>query len=145
MARIRHIALVVDDSEKTAAFYTSAFGLKEVFRQKNDDTRGQWAIYLTDGYINLALLPVERPDRPLGVDHFGFAVDDIDEGLKTAVAAGAIPPSRTLPRDGRQAETFVRDPHLNIKLDISRGWLTEKPEGAAFIDTTTGVDILSGV
>jgi catechol 2,3-dioxygenase-like lactoylglutathione lyase family enzyme len=137
MARIRHIALVVDDSEKTAAFYTSAFGLKEVFRQKNDETRGQWAIYLTDGYINLALLPVERPDRPLGVDHFGFAVDDVDEGLKTAVAAGAIPPSRTLPRDGRQAETFVRDPQLNIKLDISRGWLTEKPDGPAFIDAST--------
>ena len=64
MARIRHIALVVDDSEKTAEFYTSAFGLKEVFRQKNDETRGQWAIYLTDGYINLALLPVERPRAP---------------------------------------------------------------------------------
>ena len=81
MARIRHIAIVVDDSEKTAAFYTSAFGLKEVFRQKNDETNGQWAIYLTDGYINLALLPVERPDRPLGVDHFGFAVDDVEAGL----------------------------------------------------------------
>jgi catechol 2,3-dioxygenase-like lactoylglutathione lyase family enzyme len=141
MARIRHIALVVDDSEKTAAFYTSAFGLKEVFRQKNDETRGQWAIYLTDGYINLALLPVERPDRPLGVDHFGFAVDDVEEGLKTALAAGAVPPSRTLPRDGRQAETFVRDPHLNIKLDISRGWLTEKPAGAASIDTSTPVPV----
>jgi catechol 2,3-dioxygenase-like lactoylglutathione lyase family enzyme len=138
MARIRHIALVVDDSEKTAAFYTAAFGLKEVFRQKNDETRGQWAIYLTDGYINLALLPVERP---LGVDHFGFAVDDVDAGLKTALAAGAVPPTRTLPRDGRQAETFVRDPHLNIKLDISRGWLTEKPEGAASIDTTTAVPV----
>ncbi|HEY5350642.1 MAG TPA: VOC family protein [Candidatus Lustribacter sp.] len=138
MARIRHIALVVDDSEKTAAFYTSAFGLTEVFRQKNDETRGQWAIYLTDGYINLALLPVERP---LGVDHFGFAVDDVDAGLETALAAGAVPPTRTLPRDGRQAETFVRDPHLGIKLDISRGWLTEKPEGAASIDTTTPVPV----
>jgi len=137
MARIRHIALVVDDSEKTAEFYTSAFGLKEVLRKKNDETGGQWAIYLTDGYINLALLPVERPDRPLGVDHFGFAVDDVEEGLRTAVAAGAVPPTRVLPRDGRQAETFVRDPHLNIKLDISRGWLTEKPDGPAAIDTTT--------
>src|ERR1019366_10084875 len=86
MARIRHIALVVDDSEKTAAFYTSAFGLKEVFRQKNDETRGQWAIYLTDGYINLALLPV---DRPIGVDHIGFAVDDVNAALQAAVDAGA--------------------------------------------------------
>jgi catechol 2,3-dioxygenase-like lactoylglutathione lyase family enzyme len=44
MATIRHIALVVDNAEETAAFYTLAFGLKEVFRQKNDETRGQWAI-----------------------------------------------------------------------------------------------------
>ena len=133
MARIRHIALVVDDSEKTAAFYTEAFGLKEVFRQKNDDTRGQWAIYLSDGYINLALLPVARPDRPVGVDHFGFPVDDVDEGLQTAVAAGAVPPTRVLPRDGRQAETFVRDPHMNIKLDIS-AWMADRETGRRRVD-----------
>ena len=134
MARIRHIAIVVDDSEKTAAFYTSAFGLKEVFRQKNDETNGQWAIYLTDGYINMALLPVKRA---IGVDHIGFAVDDVEAAVHTAVAAGAVPPNRVLPRDGRQAETFVRDPLLGIKLDISHGWLTAPPDGPAFIDTTT--------
>jgi catechol 2,3-dioxygenase-like lactoylglutathione lyase family enzyme len=133
MAKIRHIALVVDDSEATAAFYTSAFGLKEVFRQKNDDTRGQWAIYLTDGYINLALLPVERP---LGVDHIGFAVDDVDAAMQTALTAGAVPPNRVNPRDGRQAETFVRDPLLGIKLDLSRGWLTEVPDGPTSVDTS---------
>jgi catechol 2,3-dioxygenase-like lactoylglutathione lyase family enzyme len=140
MATIRHIALVVEDSEATAAFYSSAFGLKEVFRQKNDETRGQWAIYLTDGYINLALLPVERP---LGVDHIGFAVDDVDAALQTAVTAGAVPPNRVNPRDGRQAETFVRDPLLGIKLDLSRGWLTEVPDGPASIDTSTAAAALT--
>src|SRR5271155_2082023 len=104
MAKIRHIALVVDDAEATAKFYTSAFGLKEVFRQRNDDTAPQWAIYLTDGYINLALLPVKRP---IGVDHIGFAVDDVDAALEIAADAGAVPPHRVNPRDGRQAETFV--------------------------------------
>jgi catechol 2,3-dioxygenase-like lactoylglutathione lyase family enzyme len=134
MAKIRHIAIVVDDSEATAAFYSAAFGLKEVFRQKNDETRGQWAIYLTDGYINLALLPVERA---LGVDHIGFAVDDVDAALQTAVTAGGVPPNRVNPRDGRQAETFVRDPLLGIKLDLSRGWLTEVPDGPTAVDTST--------
>jgi catechol 2,3-dioxygenase-like lactoylglutathione lyase family enzyme len=134
MASIRHIALVVDDAEATAAFYTSAFGLKEVFRQRNDETAPQWAIYLTDGYINLALLPVKRP---LGVDHIGFAVDDVEGALKTALDAGAVPPNRVNPKDGRQAETFVRDPLLDIKLDLSRGWLTAKPEGATAVDTSS--------
>jgi catechol 2,3-dioxygenase-like lactoylglutathione lyase family enzyme len=134
MARIRHIALCVEDAENTAAFYKNAFGLTEVFRQRNDDTGGQWAIYLTDGYINLALLPVKRTP---GVDHFGFQVDDVEDALATAVAAGALPPNKTLPRDGRQAETFVRDPLLGIKLDISRGWHTTAPDGPAFVDTST--------
>jgi len=122
MARIQHIAIVVKNAEEMAAFYKSAFGLREVARQRNDETGDQHAIYLSDGYINLALLPI---DRPLGVDHFGFAVDDVEAGLDAAVAAGAIPPERELPRDGRMAETFVRDPQLGVKLDISRGWLTE--------------------
>ena len=136
MAKIRHIALVVDDAEATAAFYTSAFGLKEVFRQRNDETSPQWAIYLTDGYINLALLPVKRP---LGVDHIGFAVDDVDAALQTAVAAGAKPPTRVNPKDGRFAETFVTDPLLGVKLDLSRGWLTEAPDGPKSVDTSTAV------
>jgi catechol 2,3-dioxygenase-like lactoylglutathione lyase family enzyme len=137
MAQIRHIALVVDDAEATAAFYTSAFGLKEVFRQRNDETHPQWAIYLTDGYINLALLPVKRA---LGVDHIGFAVDDVPAALQTALAAGAAPPTRVNPKDGRQAETFVTDPLLGIKLDLSRGWLTAVPDGPASVDTSSVVN-----
>ena len=136
MAKIRHIALVVEDAEATAKFYASAFGLTEVFRQRNDETSPQWAIYLTDGYINLALLPVKRP---LGVDHIGFAVDDVDAALKTALDAGAKPPTRVNPKDGRQAETFVTDPLLGVKLDLSRGWLTAVPDGPASIDTSSAV------
>ena len=78
-------------------------------------------------------------NQPLGVHHFGFAVDDVQAGLDTALAAGANAPTYALPRDGRQAETFVTDPHLGIKLDISRGWLTEKPKGATSLDTSTQV------
>ena len=71
MAKLRHIAIVVDDSEATAAFYTSAFGLKEVFRQKNDQTRGQWVIYLrrialesTDGAVCCTALASRVSRRP---------------------------------------------------------------------------------
>ena len=122
MARIRYIAIVVKDSEEMATFFKSAFGLTEVFRHHNDETGDQSAIYLSDGYINLALLPI---DRPLGVDHVGFMVDDVEAQLEIAVAAGAARPERQLPRDGRQAEAFVRDPQLGLKLDISQGWLIE--------------------
>jgi hypothetical protein len=54
-----------------------------------------------------------------------------------------VPPNRVNPKDGRQAETFVRDPLLGIKLDLSAGWLTAAPDGPAFIDTATATATVS--
>jgi len=75
MARIKHIAIRTHDVEKTAEFYKSAFGLEQV-------GLGQSGIYLTDGYLNIAILSmrgvVEGETMKLGVDHVGFQVDDVD-------------------------------------------------------------------
>ena len=75
MARIKHLAIRTRDIEKTAAFYKEVFGLKEV-------GLGQNGIYLTDGYINIAILKFQcGPDGAplrLGIDHVGFQVDDVD-------------------------------------------------------------------
>jgi hypothetical protein len=43
---------------------------------------GNRAIYLTDGYINLAILPA-RGGRE-GIDHFGFQVDEMEHTLAAA-------------------------------------------------------------
>ena len=53
MARLRHIAVVVKDLDKAAAFYQDVFDLKRVGREDLD--LGS-AVYMTDGVINLALL-----------------------------------------------------------------------------------------
>jgi len=81
MPRIKHIALTTQNPAKTAAFYKEAFGLREIRR----DTSGQ--VFLTDGYINLAILnfKTER-DADVGahganfsgIHHFGFEVEDLD-------------------------------------------------------------------
>jgi len=75
MARIKHIAIRTRDVEKTAAFYKQAFGLEQV-------GVGQNGIYLTDGYLNIAILNfrpvVEGETMKLGVDHIGFQVDNVD-------------------------------------------------------------------
>lgn len=75
MARIKHIAIRTNDVEKTAAFYKEAFGLEQV-------GLGQSGIYLTDGYLNIAILSmravVEGETMKLGVDHVGFQVDDVN-------------------------------------------------------------------
>jgi catechol 2,3-dioxygenase-like lactoylglutathione lyase family enzyme len=116
MARIRHIAILAADPAKLSEFYKASFGLKEVARSgENGD-----AIYLSDGHINLALLPARN--RPEGIYHFGMEVDDLKQAVQTAVAAGARGGKAELPKDGRFAETFVVDP-VGTRVDISQqGW-----------------------
>jgi catechol 2,3-dioxygenase-like lactoylglutathione lyase family enzyme len=75
MARIKHIAIRTHDVEKTAAFYREAFGLTQV-------GVGQNGIYLTDGYLNIAVLNlrpgIDGESLKLGIDHVGFQVDDVE-------------------------------------------------------------------
>jgi catechol 2,3-dioxygenase-like lactoylglutathione lyase family enzyme len=52
-ARIRHIALCVNDIKATADFYTKAFGLKCT---PIHEGKTAWNCYLSDGEVNLALL-----------------------------------------------------------------------------------------
>jgi catechol 2,3-dioxygenase-like lactoylglutathione lyase family enzyme len=91
MARIKHIAIRTPDPDKTAAFYKEVFGLEEVGRART-------GYYLSDGYINLAILQStdqgsgESPrDIPgyAGIDHLGFQVDNVDETCKKLEEAGA--------------------------------------------------------
>jgi lactoylglutathione lyase len=85
VARLRHMALVVTDPEKTATFFEEAFGMKRAGLLGNN--RG---VYVSDGTINVALLRVLNPtDEPVGLSHFGIWVDDIDEAASKAEAAGA--------------------------------------------------------
>ena len=93
MARIRHIALVVKDLEKTATFYQKAFGLSRSEMSEGPTAR---RIYMSDGEVNLALLQykseagsgLKDPNAFVGVHHFGFQVDDLKEGQQAIEAAG---------------------------------------------------------
>jgi methylmalonyl-CoA/ethylmalonyl-CoA epimerase len=79
MARIKHIAIRTRDVEKTASFYKEAFGLEQV-------GLGQNGIYLSDGFINIAILKFERAENGeplrLGIDHMGFQVEDVERTLE---------------------------------------------------------------
>ena len=88
MAKIKHIAIRTHDIERTAAFYKEAFGLEQV-------GVGQSGIYLTDGYLNIAILNmrgvVEGETMKLGIDHVGFQVDDVDATVEKIRALGGKP------------------------------------------------------
>ena len=83
MAKLRHIALAVDDPEKAAEFYIKAFGLTRVGGTDWINAKG---VYLSDGVMNLALLKYkteeaagERGTDFVGLHHLGFWVDDVPE------------------------------------------------------------------
>ena len=80
MARIKHIALTTKEPAMVAEFYKSAFGLKELRRNNGN-------VFLTDGYIHVAVLKTKGEQAPdmgahgphfTGIHHFGFEVDDLD-------------------------------------------------------------------
>jgi catechol 2,3-dioxygenase-like lactoylglutathione lyase family enzyme len=82
MAKIKHIALTTQDPDKVASFYKEAFGLEEIRRSPNG------AVFLTDGYINLAILNWKtEKDADVGangpnysgIHHLGFQVEDLQE------------------------------------------------------------------
>ena len=106
--RIRHIAINVEDREKAAQYYKDVFKLEEKERGPNG------TIYLSDGFVDVAL--IKTPDLPWGIHHFGFVVtgvNAIEEFVGTTANANVY---------GAIAESWIKDPEGN-RVDISEhGW-----------------------
>jgi predicted enzyme related to lactoylglutathione lyase len=129
MARLRHFAVVVRDLEKAANFYETVFELKRVGQETLDFAA---AVYLSDGFINLALLNyfgsrgsgLDDAKNFVGAHHFGFQVEDMAETQKRVEAAGGTF-FFDLGED-QEKENFERkfkDPD-GIIFDIShKGWI----------------------
>ena len=111
MARIRHLAIKTTDPERLGNFYEKAFGMEIIHRSPNG------GVYMTDGYLTLALLKNRPGDMPSGINHFGFQVDDARELTKTLVAMGSPEPTQR-PASTPYAELRGMDPDGN-QFDIS--------------------------
>jgi hypothetical protein len=117
--KIRHVAVCTEDTGKLAEFYKATFDMVEVARGSARESHNT-SIYLSDGYINLAVLPANG--REQGIQHFGFQVDDVRETGAAAKAAGAQQGIAPRPRDGRFAEVRFIDP-VGTPVDLSEaGW-----------------------
>lgn len=118
MPKIRHIAIRAEDTASLSEFYKKGFGLQEVGR--GNVTNGAQAIYLSDGYINVAILPARNGQRQ-GIDHLGFEVENVAAAAAPAIEAGASKPQES-PKDGRFAEFFLYD-LVGTRVDLSEhGW-----------------------
>ena len=133
MARIKHIAITAEDPFVTAELFKKGFGLQELSRGDSELAR---EVYLTDGYINIAIVcwkrtretPNPYPDG-YGLDHFGFQVDDLDGAEKLAKDAGATPqppPPVDLSKLGERIFFETKLELAGVKFDLSaHGWPTK--------------------
>lgn len=84
MSRIVHIALKVEDLEKTSKFYESVFGFRQIGTQK---VRDHTSRHLTDGAIDFTLIKYDVEDSAESlaagsgpcIHHFAIEVDDMDK------------------------------------------------------------------
>jgi catechol 2,3-dioxygenase-like lactoylglutathione lyase family enzyme len=113
MTRIRHVAFYTEDPEREAQFYCDAFDLKRLRQSENG------SIWLSDGYINIALI---KRSKSTGINHIGFLVDNLDSAQQRL---RQIMPTAEfeMPNENVTAAEFkLKDPDGNA-LDVSeRGW-----------------------
>lgn len=132
MAKLRHVALAVQDIEKAARFYCDTFEMEVVGETESPIASG---LYLSDGTVCLALLNyktdeaagAERGKDYVGIHHFGFWCDDLDGQAATINGNGGeyfmdLP----LEKDSLYYEAKYRDPD-GIVFDITQnGWVGAK-------------------
>ena len=110
MPKIRHLAIKTKNPAKLAEFYRDVFDMKVINSEKSG------AIYMSDGYLTLAILRNRGEAAPSGINHFGFQVDDLAEIesrlLKFDERMAARPATRPY------AEYRAMDPDGNL-FDIS--------------------------
>jgi catechol 2,3-dioxygenase-like lactoylglutathione lyase family enzyme len=116
MAKIRHLAIYTDDPAKLAQFYVDVFQLEK--KQETHTANGGHAVWLSDGYLEVALINPELRASPRGINHFGFTLEaDERAGVYERLKAHGVEPEPA-PRDRPYIEDAVFDPDGN-KFDIS--------------------------
>lgn len=104
-SRIVHLALKVDDLEKTTQFYEKVFGFREAETRK---TRDHLSRHLTDGELDFTLIQYDEGTQSAEskasgegpcIHHFAIEVDDVAKyveviksyGCEIISDAGVIP------------------------------------------------------
>ena len=113
MPKIRHIAVISMNPEKLAKFYCDVFEMEIVARNKSG------GVFLSDGYMSLALLKQQAVGKSPGLNHFGFHVEDADEIARRMSKWDVVGPEKR-PVDRTFAEQRATDPEGN-NFDIAEG------------------------
>jgi catechol 2,3-dioxygenase-like lactoylglutathione lyase family enzyme len=118
--RVRHIAFVVQDLEKSAKLYEEALGFTRVGRRTPGNFPGE-ALDMTDGELNFSLL---RPNEgepsawrgdSLGPIHVGVVVDDLTVTLRALQANGI----KAYAEKGSPAYFLKFTDHNGVEFDVA--------------------------
>ena len=120
--KIRHLAIYTLNTDELAKFYVTVFDMEITLRA---GPIGKGPVFLTDGYMNLAILPATtKGEAAVGLNHFGFHVDDLVEIEERLLEEGLEKP--TMRPAGRYAEFRATDPCGNA-FDLSEHGFEEDP------------------
>jgi catechol 2,3-dioxygenase-like lactoylglutathione lyase family enzyme len=110
---LEHVNMSVADLDHTIAFYRQLLGL--AVRWRGTTPSGLEAAHIGDGRNYLALFEVGERDREeadygkLGLNHFGFVVDDLDEAKRKLAALNVEPTMEADYEPGRRL--YFLDPN----------------------------------
>jgi predicted enzyme related to lactoylglutathione lyase len=117
--KIKHLAIITLDPERLARYYEDVFGMTRLQRPAERPKKSK-AVFMTDGYLTLALLENKAEGKAPGLNHFGFQIDDQEETSKKLQKFGLDSIKR--PDDRPYAETRTTDPDGN-NIDLAvRGY-----------------------
>lgn len=115
-ASLLHVALLVNDIEKSINFYTNGLGFKKCLKYG-----GSPKIEISENaYIELFRKQSEKPAGTSPVCHFAIATDDCKAAIQTAEAAGAEITKRPTAIDQEKPEfptriiAFVKGPDEEV-------------------------------
>lgn len=122
--RIAHIAMNALVPERLLVFYAGIFGMRELTTSFTRRETGRLNRFAGDGITNLAIHPFYNHSRGhearMGINHFGFLVDDMKAKLEAL--AKEIPIAKR-PEERPYAEYRLRDPEGNaFDLSQNKGW-----------------------
>ncbi len=118
MATIRHLAIFAEDPAALAEFYVDVYGMRITGANQGD-------VWVTDGYMDLALISLKSERMKKGINHFGFLLEPVE----TAAVYEKMTARGLTPYDPRAADPTVVRPFVE---DAGHD-----PEGNRF-DLTTG-------
>jgi catechol 2,3-dioxygenase-like lactoylglutathione lyase family enzyme len=101
-----HVNLTVADVDRSVAFYQALLGFG--VRWRGTIASGQSAAHVGDEKFFIAMFQAEREGKPdgdygnVGINHFGFVVDDLDDMKRRLESLGVKPHSEQDYEPGRR-------------------------------------------